>query len=141
MKTFDQYISQTSANEARQSYIFGGTDNRNTEEDKQKSFSQLKDGDYIYWWVNSTPHEIRECVFKSWSKNLHGTFYTYENSYTMEFLDEKQKVYKEYYGNKIFIASTDAELLIDTVNDIGKWNVNDKCIISEKEYYKKHGQP
>ncbi len=30
MKTFEEYIEQASLNEAKQNYIFGGTDNRNT---------------------------------------------------------------------------------------------------------------
>lgn len=132
MKTFDQYI-----NEARQNYIFGGTDNRNTDENEQKTFEQLKNGDYIYWWVNSTPYEIRECVFKSWDKVEGRKFYTYDDSYFMEFVDKKQKVYKEHWQNKIYVASTDAELLIDIVNDIG-WKVDYSCIMSEKEYNKKH---
>ncbi len=45
MKTFEQYI-----NEARQNYIFGGTDDRNTEIKTDVTFAELKQGDNIYYW-------------------------------------------------------------------------------------------
>ena len=43
MRTFEEYIV-----EARQNYIFGGTDNRNTA--AIKTFNELERGDKVYWF-------------------------------------------------------------------------------------------
>ena len=49
MKTFEEYIGQASLNESRQKYIFGGTDNRNTNVMYSKKICELEQGDTIYW--------------------------------------------------------------------------------------------
>lgn len=48
MRTFSEYIGQASLLESRQNYIFGGTDDRNTDE-TSKTFGDLEEGDYLFW--------------------------------------------------------------------------------------------
>lgn len=57
MKSFNEYV-----NEAKQNYIFGGTDDRNTAIEDGKPFSKLKHGENIYVYVSDMHHDSATIV-------------------------------------------------------------------------------
>ena len=121
MKTFEQYIGQASLDEARQNYIFGGTDNRNTEI-KGKTFGELIPGDSFYW-VSSFSDYPRRHKFESIKVKGSDTIIHYNDDgdegackISGNILDETCFVFKQSYG--VWVTATDEKEFIKTVNNI-----------------------
>ena len=122
MRTFEQYI-----NESRQSYIFGGTDNRNTE--LNKTFGELVPGDTIYV---SGKNIVVAATFVRLKHGSVDTFsYTYKDAtgpYTIV-LDKHS--YTDLLSSNIAIAdninkwivSTDAGTIIEETNKMFNTNL------------------
>lgn len=130
MKTFEQYI-----NEAKQNYIFGGTDNRNARIDGFP-FRELVDGDEIYWWYAGDRDLIRKLTFSEWlsTDNKEARFKTQlGNTYTMDNLD----MYSNLWNINTFAASTSLDELIKAVN-CKLFHVSEDSVIDEEEYYERY---
>ena len=125
MKTCSEYID-----ESRQNYIFGGTDNRNTNVKDGKAFSSLRKGDKFYVWFNGED-DVLEVTFRS--------LYSYEEEYveieTMEDEDfyinvsdiDSDVSYGETKHTKWCIATT-FEALQATVHGVYKVKIDKKNI-------------
>ncbi len=95
MKTFDEYII-----ESKQNYIFGGTEDRNTDISDGKLFSELKKGDSFYYWCDY-PHTgyskqggIKACKVKS--------TYEYDDELQVECDDHTYGIPKEYVNRSLY---------------------------------------
>ena len=138
MRTFEEYIV-----EAKQSYIFGGTDDRNTNVES-KTFGELVKGDTFYWLYSTIGIPYKRTVRKVETnkrdnairiyykygklpftvrivglKNLNETSYDYESTNTV--------------GKPIFYcAATSEEEFLKIVNAYG-YNFTSKDIIDQTE--------
>lgn len=113
MRTFSEYI-----NEARQNYIFGGTDDRAPE--VSKTFAELEEGDTFYWWSDlATKGKIYEYVLtskpRSYKKNYMYLPYTDSHSLWI-YKDDKYKEFSFNDESKWCIA-TSVEKLVEVVKD------------------------
>lgn len=133
MKTFEQYIG-----EARQNYIFGGTDDRNT--DTPKTFDELIEGDDIYMcYINHDEIEYAKVyTFIRIDKNCHGNYTSdiiYKTNKTGSSchnfpnhdIDSPMTIEKYAYfhgGASAYIVTTDEKLMLDEIEKLtGKKNV------------------
>ena len=116
MKTFEQYI-----NEVRHNYIFGGTDNRNTDVEFTKSLYQLEKGDTVYYYsdlfdsLESMTFERfqkwpDECELICMCKGNDGK--SHEKTI---YLDDKKLRYVVAVNNDS-VVGTNAKLFIDAIN-------------------------
>ena len=114
MKTFEQYI-----NETRQKYIFGGTDDRNTE--IAKTFAELKPGDKFYWFYKRKENKtgVAKCYTLTGTSEYDGDIKLYSKHHY-----DYVCITKDQYESSIFtdemhgvqyVASTNYDLFIDTV--------------------------
>lgn len=130
MRSFEQYI-----NEARQNYIFGGTDNRNTDIKEGKPFSKLKEGDKLYIWCDNAEDEVEELSFRA--------SYSYETNKEHVEIDtiEDEPLYinaRDFdsdvsYGeskNTKWCVATTFEVLQDTVHGVYKVKIDKNNILS-----------
>ena len=122
------------ANESRQNYIFGGTDDRNTVIEEPKTFAELQDGDEIYWWYRQDKNLIRKLTFSEWlpADNNDARFKTQcGQPYTMNDLAMDSNIWHIYS----FAASISLAELIKVVNSNSRlFHVSKDSVIDEEEY-------
>ena len=100
MRTFEQYI-----NESRQNYIFGGTDDRNTNVDA-KTFSELKPNDFVFAFDN-----VRNSNFGFNAWLVDGFYFSHKGGWKdlLKKLNAMDRTNYEVYRTYITTSLQDAE--------------------------------
>lgn len=132
MRTFTEYIS-----EARQNYIFGGTDDRNTA--TTKTFGELVPGDTIYLSGKNVVIAVTFVRLKRGS--IDTLFYTYKDTAGQQYpiaLDKHS--YADLDSSNIaivdkiskWIVSTDDETIIEETNKRFNTNLTVNDIVNKE---------
>ena len=115
-------IEDKTMNESSQNYIFGGTDNRNTNIDV-KSFEELKKGDFLYMFDSENTKPYTTKVFSTYFDNdmLKINYRLGPYVFLVDFTQDgaKESFSIRYADDKDFVAySTDKNLMIDELKKL-----------------------